>query len=93
MNIEQIEQAQKKSKELISYNMKTNQIRDFIKNLEENQSVYFQTSYQEMMWDEGKETFELIGEELIELLKKKLWEREEYLEKLDADDLIKGAEV
>lgn len=93
MNIEQLLQAQKRTKELIIYNTKNGYIREFIERIEEYKAVNlstYGTMNGRMMWGDEKEIFDMIGGELIELLQRKLTERENYLEKLQTDDLIRS---
>lgn len=89
MNLEQLEQAQKKTRELLEYHRKTDQLKIFIANLEDTEYIRILTSHQYELWkNEESALYELFGTELVEILKKKLQEREEYIDKLDADYLV-----
>jgi hypothetical protein len=89
MNAEQLNQAKKKSEELLKYIQQTESIQKYIEQITSSRRISLSSTHNEEMWYDWEATYELIGMELIELLQKKLWERQEYLEKLDADDLIK----
>ena len=89
MDKEQLELAQKKAKELIDYEQKTQRIRGFIDKIQEDKYLYLMTTHQDEMWHDAKMTFELIGTELIELLESKYHERRRYISQLTAEDLVK----
>jgi hypothetical protein len=88
MNVDQLERAKKRATELLKYQQETEELRDFIQQTEENKSLTLRTSHQKEMWSNGEKTFSLMGEEVLQLLKTKMLEREEYIEKLNADDLV-----
>lgn len=88
MNIEQLEQAQKKAQELIKFHRKNELIKDFIANIKERQYVRLVGVNGADMWNDGGEVFELCGKELIELLEEKHNERSRYVSQIKPDELI-----
>jgi hypothetical protein len=88
MNKEQLDKASKNTTELMVYLHETEKIKYFIDIVSENKLIRLVGINSKEMWGNGDVVYELVGEEIIDLLKTKLAERESYLDNLSANDLI-----
>lgn len=89
MTNDQLEVAEKKIKELRKFARDNDTILNFIERLMGSQYLTLGTAHQYHFDIRAEQLYELIGPELVELLKVKLSEREEYLKSMDALDLVK----
>jgi uncharacterized protein YqgQ len=88
MDKDQLEQVKRKTAELLRFNEDNERIERFLAELKESSHLNIKAAYQMDLFKDEKQTYELVGAELIELLEQKLAERRKYVDGLTANDLL-----
>ena len=88
MNREQLANAEALIKELSKLERENDEIREFADKLQGGQYLRLITSHQTELELKSEDIFKLIGSELVDLLRRKLKEREERFSNLTAEDLF-----
>lgn len=88
MTLDELKRAQDKAKELIDFETKTQRIREFIDTMKESEYLRIVTAHQVDMWYSEKEVYQLVGQELIDILERKYAARVDFIRETTASDLI-----